>query len=55
MQHTAPEQPRPQAAPRYIPPALTPLGAWQTVTLVGSVGFNGLPGMPFPGGSDEVR
>ncbi|WP_221088034.1 hypothetical protein [Deinococcus aquaedulcis] len=56
MQYDAPEQQqRPLAAPSYTAPRLTPLGPWQAVTLVGSVGFNGMPGMPFPGGEDEVR
>ncbi|WP_158263784.1 hypothetical protein [Deinococcus arcticus] len=58
MQHDTSEQQRPSAAlsfPAYTTPLLTPLGPWQAVTLVGSVGFNGLPGVPFPGGDHEVR
>ncbi|GAQ21010.1 hypothetical protein DEIGR_101037 [Deinococcus grandis] len=35
----------------YTPPTVTPVGQWQAVTLIGSVGFNGLPGMP--GGPSE--
>ncbi|UBV43186.1 hypothetical protein LAJ19_02895 [Deinococcus taeanensis] len=52
-----PERPHAQDAPTtpYTPPTLTPLGRWQAVTLIGSVPFNGLPGLPIPGSTNETH
>ncbi|MCD0161499.1 hypothetical protein IHN63_09285 [Deinococcus sp. 6YEL10] len=52
MNHVPPSSPPPsptgqQGPPRhYEPPRVQDLGAWQAVTLIGSVGFNRFPGLP---------
>ncbi|MFW8626971.1 hypothetical protein [Deinococcus sp. ME38] len=51
MNHVPPSSPpsptNQQGAPRhYEPPRVQDLGAWQAVTLIGSVGFNRFPGLP---------
>lgn len=43
--------PQHEAPLPYTPPTVTPVGQWQAVTLIGSAGFNALPGMP--GGSSD--
>ncbi|MVN86690.1 hypothetical protein GO986_07925 [Deinococcus sp. HMF7620] len=55
MQQRAPEVSPVASAPAYTPPQVTALGAWEAVTLVGSVPFNGMPGLPLPGGEYENR
>lgn len=54
MNHVPPSSPAPSpssdvqsSTPRhYEPPRVQDLGAWQAVTLIGSVGFNRFPGLP---------
>ncbi|OWL97242.1 hypothetical protein CBQ26_02735 [Deinococcus indicus] len=51
MNHVPPSSPpsptNQQGTPlHYEPPRVQDLGAWQAVTLIGSVGFNRFPGLP---------
>ncbi|MGM9321268.1 hypothetical protein [Deinococcus aquaticus] len=50
MNHVPPSTPtsahQPTPPRTYEPPRVQDLGAWQAVTLIGSVGFNRFPGLP---------